>query len=193
VPCSAQLCPPTLFPSCCHDCHVGPSLANGAQLCQQFPNRKSLSPKPSAPQPHPVARPARAGRWRSPPAVAPEGGGVLPPSPPTVPPSARRHTPTSTEAKRSRVRSQSCRRRHCRQIPPATPPHATHGSCPPPSLSARPRNASRRHSPSSTPPLADRLSAPGEVWSSPAVDLVASPRGGRGRRIGSVWISPPSL
>jgi hypothetical protein len=87
----------------------------------------------------------RAGRWRSP-AVAAH-----------CPPVGPSPHPTSTEAKRSRARSQSSRRR---QIPPATPPpsppHATDGSCPPPSLNVRPRNPTVLATPLSSTPLTDR-------------------------------------
>ena len=81
----------------------------------------------------------RAGRWRSP-AVAAH-----------CPPVGPSPHPTSTEAKRSRARSQSSRRRPLSADPADdAPPHATDGSCPPPSLSVRPAT------PPSSTPLTDR-------------------------------------
>jgi hypothetical protein len=146
----------------------------------------------------PVARPSRAGRWRSPPAVAPGGG--VPPSPPTVPPSARRHTPTSTEAKRSSARSQSSRRRPLSTDPAGDAPHATDGSCPPPSLSVRPRN------PTVLNPAVDEIGCPrggsrararakrSKASSGVAPSWIWWPLRAEGEGVGlAAWISLPSL
>lgn len=117
-------------------CSTLPSHAVSVMLallsCGSQPGQR-CSTVPTIPQSK-IARPSRAGRWRSPPAVAPGGGGV-PPSPPTVPPSARRHTPTSTEAKRSRARSQSSRRRPLSADPAGdAPPPPRHRRVVPSSL-----------------------------------------------------------